>query len=88
MDAEGFIASYIAVLHRVQAATAIPLLPSTTLREFAILVRERLLSDAFSHLTTLAEIALYSPHPISQSQLEEASRLIDQLGLELTSAQQ
>jgi len=85
-DGDQFVASYIAILRRVQAVTAIPLHPSLTLREFATLVRDKLSGDAFSQMTGLAEIALYSPHPISGGQLEYAMRLKDQLDLELANA--
>ncbi len=81
-----FLSSYIAILRRFQAVTSIPLHPSTTLREFAALVRDKLSSETFSQMTALAEIVLYSPHPLSQGQLEYALRLKDQLDLELASA--
>ncbi len=85
-DADQMLAIYLDALRRVQSATTTPLQSSTTLREFATLVRSKLHSDTFLQMTGLAEVALYSSHQITQAQFERAQHLKHELDQELARA--
>ncbi len=54
---------------------------STTLREFLsdVSLRDGAIVKPFSKLTSLAEKALYSPHPIQPSDVKEARKLLEQV---------
>lgn len=79
------IAIYLAALRNVQAATGSRVRPSTTLREFLREVRLKLRGDAFTSMTLLAEMALYSSRPVTEESLERLQRLKAQLEGELVS---
>jgi hypothetical protein len=74
---------YLDALRRVQAATGIPMGPSTTLREFAQQTRRTVRGDAFLQMTELAELALYSARPITGDLVDLARRLMIRLEGEL-----
>ena len=74
---------YLDALRRVQAATGIPMGPSTTLREFAQQTRRTVRGDAFLQMTGLAELALYSARPVTGDLVDLARRLMIRLEGEL-----
>ncbi len=77
------LAVYVAALGRVQRDLGVPMQRYMTLREFAVMVRQRLKSTTFIEMTTLAELALYSSVPLTQEHEEQIRGLADKLDLEL-----
>jgi len=76
---------YREALRAVQRATGLAMKPSTTLREFARAANPALgdgARAAFLGITRLAEMALYSHHPVHADLVEEARRLNARLGEE------
>jgi len=85
--AEELVAIYRRVLRRLEVATGIQAEVTTTLREFVGLLPMRAEGDTLWRLTVLAELALYSPHPVTPAQVEQARVLGVQLEGALSSAQ-
>jgi hypothetical protein len=83
---ERVLAAYLAALAHVEAATGERMTPSTTMREFARQVSAKLKSAAFSQMTELAELTLYSPHPVSDDSVGQAFRLKSLLEKEIAGA--
>ncbi len=73
--AEELIAIYGRVLRRLEVAFGMQANVTTTLREFVEVLPLRAEGDALWRLTALAELALYSPHPITLAQVEQARAL-------------
>jgi hypothetical protein len=73
------VAIYRRVLRRLEVASGIRAEVTTTLREFVVLLPLRAEGDTLWRLTLLAELALYSPHPITSAQVEQARTLGMQL---------
>jgi hypothetical protein len=67
------------VIHQLEVASGIQAEATTTLREFVQLLRMRPEEDTLWRLTVLAELALYSPHPVTLAQVEQARELGTQL---------
>jgi len=77
--AEELLAIYKQMLRRIEAAVGTRSETNTTLREFARLVPLRLEGDPLWRMTELAELALYSPHPVTADLVEQARSLGTQL---------
>jgi hypothetical protein len=77
--AEELVAIYGRVLHRLEVASGIQAEVTTTLREFVQLLPMRAEGGTLWRLTVLAELALYSPHPVTPAQVEQARALGMQL---------
>jgi len=67
--------AYEEALRRVQAATGLTLLPSTTLREFAGRAGAIPGGTTFARMTALAERAVYAGRRVERDQAEEMERL-------------
>jgi hypothetical protein len=67
------------VLRRLEVASGIQAEVTTTLREFVELLPMRTEGDTLWRLTVLAELALYSPHPVTPAHVEQARALGMQL---------
>jgi hypothetical protein len=85
--AEELVTIYWRVLRRLEVASGIQAEVTTTLREFVELLPMRAEGDTLWRLTVLAELALYSPHPVTPAQVEQARTLGTQLEGALSSAQ-
>jgi hypothetical protein len=85
--AEELVAIYRRVLRRLEVASGIQAEVTTTLREFVELLPMRTEGDTVWRLTVLAERALYSPHPVTPAQVEQARALGLQLEGVLSGAQ-
>jgi len=85
--AEELVAIYRRVLRRLQVASGIQAEVTTTLREFVQLLPMRAEGDTLWRLTVLAELALYSPHPVTTAQVAQARALGTQLEGALSDAQ-
>jgi hypothetical protein len=85
--AEELVTIYWRVLRRLEVASGIQAEVTTTLREFVGLLPMRAEGDTLWRLTVLAEMALYSPHPVTPAQVEQARTLGTQLEGALSSAQ-
>jgi hypothetical protein len=85
--AEELVAIYRRVLRRLEVASGIQAEVTTTLREFVELLPMRAGGDTLWRLTVLAELALYSPHPVTPAHVELARTLDMQLEGALSSAQ-
>ncbi len=85
--AEELVAIYRRVLRRLEVASGIQAEVTTTLREFVRLLSLRAEGDTLWRLTVLAELALYSPHPVTPAQVEQARALGVQLEGALSGAQ-
>ncbi len=77
--AQELLAIYQQVLRRIETAAAMHAEANTTLREFVRLVPLHLEGDPLWRMTELAELALYSPHPITPALVEQARALGTQL---------
>ncbi len=85
--AEELVAIYRQVLRRLEVASGIQAEVTTTLREFVQLLPMRAEENTLWRLTILAELALYSPHPVTPAQVEQARTLGIQLEGALSGAQ-
>ncbi len=85
--AKELVAIYRRVLRRLEVASGIQAEVTTTLREFVGLLPIRAEGDTLWRLTVLAELALYSPHPVTPAQVEQARALGTQLEGALSGAQ-
>jgi hypothetical protein len=85
--AEELVAIYGRVLRRLEVASGIQAEVTTTLREFVQLLPTRAEGDTLWRLTVLAELALYSPHPVTPAHIEQARALGMQLEGALSGAQ-
>jgi hypothetical protein len=85
--AEELVAIYRRVLRRLEVASGIQAEVTTTLREFVELLPMRTEGDTLWRLTVLAELALYSPHPVTLAHVEQARTLGIQLEGALSGAQ-
>jgi uncharacterized protein DUF4129 len=85
--AEELVAIYRRVLRRLEVASGIQVDVTTTMREFVGLLPMRAEGDTLWRLTVLAELALYSPHPVTPAQLDQAHTLGVQLEGALSGAQ-
>ncbi len=85
--AEELITIYRHVLRRLEVASGIRAELTTTLREFVELLAMQAEGDTLWRLTVLAELALYSPHPVTPAQVEQARVLGVQLEGALSGAQ-
>jgi hypothetical protein len=85
--AEELVAIYRKVLRRLEVASGIQAEVTTTLREFIELLPMRAEGDTLWRITVLAELALYSPHPVTPAQVEQARALDMQLEGALSGAQ-
>ncbi len=85
--AEELVAIYRRVLRRLEVASGIQAEVTTTLREFVELLSMRTEGDTLWRLTVLTELALYSPHPVTSAQVEQAHALSVQLEGALSGAQ-
>ncbi len=83
-SANQLLAVYVDALGRVQRDIGVPMQRHTTLREFAAVVRQRLMSTTFIEMTALAELALYSLVSITHEHEEQIQRLASRLDLELS----
>lgn len=83
---EQLLVVYRDALQSVQAAAAVRMYPSSTLREFAGQVQPKLRSNTFTQMTGLAEVTLYSSHEITHPLVEQMQHLWTQLQTELASA--
>ena len=79
------LAAYRTGARAVTRATGISMTPQTTLREFASAVTPRLVKagKAFIELTGIAEITLYSAHPLEAKHQTRADQLADTMEKEL-----
>jgi hypothetical protein len=77
--AEELLAIYMRVLRRLEIASGIHAEVTTTLREFVELLPMRAEGGTVWRLTGLAELALYSPHPVTPAHVEQARALGTQL---------
>jgi hypothetical protein len=84
---EELISIYKHMLRRLEVASGIQAEVTTTLREFVELLSVRAEMDTLWRLTVLAELALYSPHPVTPAQVEQARALGMQLEGALSGAQ-
>jgi hypothetical protein len=80
--AEELVAIYRQVLRQLEVASGIQAEVTTTLREFVQLLPMRAEENTLWRLTMLAEVALYSPHPVTPAHVEQARVL----GLQLEGA--
>jgi hypothetical protein len=85
--AEELVAIYRRVLRRLEVVSGIQAEVTTTLREFVELLPLRAGGDTLWRLTVLAELALYSPHPVTPAHVEQAGALGTQLEGALSGAQ-
>ena len=85
--AEELVAIYRQVLRRLEVASGIQAEVTTTLREFVQLLPMRAEENTLWRLTILAELALYSPHPVTPAHVEQARVLGMQLEGALSGAQ-
>jgi hypothetical protein len=85
--AEELVAIYRQVLRRLEVASGIQAEVTTTLREFVQLLPMRAEENTLWRLTMLAELALYSPHPVTPAHVEQARTLGIQLEGALSGAQ-
>ncbi len=85
--AEELVAIYGRVLRRLEVASGIQTQMTTTLREFVRLLPLRAEEDTLWRLTVLAELAVYSPHPVTPAHVEQARALGVQLEGALSGAQ-
>lgn len=85
--AKELVAIYRRVLRRLEVTFGIQTEVTTTLREFVELLPMRAEGDTLWRLTVLAELALYSSHPVTPAQVEQARALGMQLEGALSSAQ-
>jgi hypothetical protein len=84
---EELVAIYRRVLRQLEVASGIQAEVTTTMREFVELLPVRTEGDTLWRLTVLAELALYSPHPVTPTQVEQARMLGSQLEGAPTGAQ-
>jgi hypothetical protein len=77
--AEELVAIYRRVFRRLEVTSGIQAEVTTTMREFVELLPLRAEGDTVWRLTVLAELALYSLHPITPAQVEQARGLGMQL---------
>jgi hypothetical protein len=77
--AEELVAMYRRVLRQLEVASGIQAKVTTTLREFVELLPVRTEGDTLWRLTVLAELALYSSHPVTPAHVEQARALSLQL---------
>jgi hypothetical protein len=77
--AEELLAIYRQVLRRVEATIGTRAEVSTTLREFASIVPLQQAGGPLWRMTELAELALYSPHPVTPALVEQTRALESQL---------
>jgi hypothetical protein len=77
--AEELVTIYRRVLRQIEVASGIQAEVTTTLREFVELLPVRTEGDTLWRLTVLAELALYSPHPVTPGHVEQARTLGTQL---------
>jgi len=85
--AEELVAIYRHVLRQLEVASGIQAEVTTTLREFVELLPVRAEGDTLWRLTVLAELALYSSHPVTPAQVEQSRELSIQLEGALSGAQ-
>jgi hypothetical protein len=85
--AEELVAIYQRVLRRLEVASGIQAEVTTTLREFVQLLPMRAEGDTLWRLTVLAELALYSRHPVTPAHVEQARALGVQVEGALSGAQ-
>jgi hypothetical protein len=85
--AEELVAIYRQVLRRLEVASGIQAEVTTTLREIVQLLPMRAEENTLWRLTILAELALYSPHPVTPAHVEQARTLGIQLEGALSGAQ-
>ena len=82
---EGFagkiIKAYVEAISSIQSFTGLSATATMTLREYFELAKPKLCdaTEAFSHLTALTEIALYSTHRTEESAVNEAEELSDNI---------
>jgi hypothetical protein len=71
------VKAYIEAISAIQSTTSIAATPTMTLREYFDMANPKLrdTTEAFSRLTALAEITLYSTHPVEESAVNEAEEL-------------
>jgi hypothetical protein len=84
--ADELLTIYRQVLRRIEVAVGSRAEAHTTLREFARHIPLRPAVDPLWRMTELAELALYSPHPVTQALVEQARALGTQLEGALASA--
>jgi hypothetical protein len=77
--AEELVAIYRRVIRELEVAFGIQAEVTTTLREFVELLPVRAEGDTLWRITVLAELALYSPHPVTSAHVEQARALGVQL---------
>jgi hypothetical protein len=77
--AQELLAIYQQILRRIETTAGARAGGSTTLREFVRRVPLRLGGDPLWRMTELAELALYSPHPITPALVEQVRALGTQL---------
>jgi hypothetical protein len=77
--AREMVAIYMRVLRRLEVASGIQAEVTTTMREFVELLPVRAEGDTLWRITVLAELALYSPHPVTSAHVEQARALGVQL---------
>jgi hypothetical protein len=77
--AQELLAIYQQILRRIETTAGARAGGSTTLREFVRRVPQRLGGDPLWRMTELAELALYSHHPITPALVEQARALGTQL---------
>jgi hypothetical protein len=77
--AEELVAIYRRALRQLEVASGIQAEVTATLREFVQLLPTRAEGDTLWRLTVLAELALYSSHPVTPTQVEQARALGVQL---------
>jgi uncharacterized protein DUF4129 len=85
--AEELVAIYRRVLRRLEVASGIQAAATSTLREFVGRLPVRTEEDNLWRLTVLAELALYSQHPVTPAQVDQARALGVQLEGALSGAQ-
>ncbi len=79
------LSSYRSGVKVVERVSGITLLPHTTLREFLNATSPRLATatQPFTELTLMAELALYSPHPLDEDDASRAEQLAARVRKEL-----
>jgi hypothetical protein len=85
--AEELVAIYRRLLRRLEVASGIQAEVTTTFREFIQLLSMQPERDTLWRLTVLAELTLYSPHPVTPAHVEQARALGMQLEGALGGAQ-